>query len=275
MKTIGVIRNPGLEKTESTAHDVSGYLRKKGCSCHIADDGADLPPDCSCALVLGGDGTLLRASKKVLDRQLPLLGVNLGNLGYMAEIDINNLYPALDRLIADEYTVEKRMMLTGDVFRGGRKILTDTALNDVVLHRIRPLRELRYLISVNGEPLNSYAADGVILSTATGSTGYNLSAGGPIVSPSAELILMTPIAPHTLISRSIIFSGGDSIRVEIGLGNTGAGQEVTNVLFDGAAAVPLRTGDSVEVRTAEQYTRIIKINHISFLDVLRRKMADT
>lgn len=275
MKVFGVIRNTDKAHTLTIASEIRDYLEERGCVCCISDDGKDLPEECECALVLGGDGTLLRASKIVLHRQLPLLGINLGTLGYLAEIDVMNLNAALDHLIRDEYHLEKRMMLKGSVYHRGECIATDVALNDIVLNRTKPLRTYRFLNYVNDQLLYNYSADGVIVSTATGSTGYNLSVGGPIVSPSAEMILMTPLAPHSLISRSIILPGSDHIRVEIGEGRTGIEDEVAGVWFDGTSEIKVGVGDSVKVCRSALYTNIITINHISFLEVLRRKMADS
>jgi NAD+ kinase len=160
------------------------------------------------------------------------------------------------------------------VFRGNEKILTDVALNDVCIVRRGPLRVVRFMNYVNGAFLNSYQADGVILSTATGSTGYSLSAGGPIVSPEANIILMTPVSPHTLNTRSIIFKSTDRIVVEIGRGHIKSDAEA-DVSFDGGDYVSVSKGDRIEIVKSEKCTKIVKINDISFLEVLRQKMAGT
>lgn len=275
MDSIGVIRNREIEKTAEVAEAIRAYIISRGGACAVTDDGADLPETCGCAMVLGGDGTLLRAAKVVLPRQIPLLGVNLGTLGYLAEVDTETLYPAIDALLEDRFTVERRMMIHGTVWRGGEKIVSDTALNDIVLTGLKSLRTYRFLNFVNGEFLNAYSADGVIVSTPTGSTGYNLSVGGPIVSPDATLVILTPLASHSLISRSIVFSGSDHIRIEIGEGRTGVEQDVASAWFDGSGEVRLGTGDAVEIRMSGMYTSIIKINHVSFLEVLRKKMAES
>ena len=273
MRRFGIIRNTEKPGSEILAEKLSAYLAGKGASSWISVSGTDLPGEAECAVVLGGDGTLLRAAKCVTGRDIPLLGINLGALGYLAEVDPGNMFEAADRLLSGNYTIEKRMMLKGTICRGSAKE-EDIALNEIVLSRTGPLRSFRIRNYVNEELLNSYSADGVILSTATGSTGYSLSVGGPIVSPDAELILMTPLAAHTLISRSIIFSGGDSIRVEIAEGQTGSMKEAAAVRFDGGGLRPLSTGDSVVITRATQYTELIRMNNISFLEVLRSKMAD-
>ena len=274
IRSAGIIWNPEKEENGRIAEQISGYLKERGADCFISRDGRDLPDGISCVIVLGGDGSLLRAAKLVLNRQLPLLGINLGALGYLAEVEVSGMYQALDRLLAGEYSVEKRMMLEGTVYRGGKEVLTDVALNDIVINRRKALRNYRIVNFVNGKHLNAYSADGEIIATATGSTAYSLSVGGPIVSPAAELLLMTPVAPHSLNKRSIIFSPSDVIRILIGEGRTGFTEDVVAVRFDGGADVPLSTGDSVEIRRYGLYTGIIRISHLNFLDVLRRKMAD-
>ena len=165
-------------------------------------------------------------------------------------------------------------MLEGTVFHEGRRILTDLALNEVTIARQGHLRVMRFKNYVNNEFLNAYQADGIIIATPTGSTGYSLSAGGPIVSPEAELLLLTPLAAHALNTRSIIFSGSDSVTVEVGEGHSDMPPSAS-VIFDGENRINAVEGDQISVRKAEKYTNVIKISNISFLEVLRRKMADS
>lgn len=225
-----------------------------------------------CALVLGGDGTVLRAAGNMLDRDLPLLGINLGTLGYLTEVEIAGVEEALDRLLANEYMREERMMLSGRIIAGqGEK--EQYALNDVVISRCGSLQILKVRIFVNGRFLNDYCADGVIVATPTGSTGYNLSAGGPIVEPAANLLLLTPICPHTLNTRSIVFSPEDEISVEIPVGKDG-GEQTVEANFDGSHRSVMRTGDRLVIRRADKTTGILRLNTESFLKVLHKKMSD-
>lgn len=276
IERFGIIRNTGIPEAERTAEMICAYLADRDRTCVVSTTGAELPDGTECALVLGGDGTLLRAAKVVIDRQIPLLGINLGTLGYLAEIERDGLTEALDRLIGGRYSIESRMMLEGTVYQRGRAIFHDVALNDVYMKGLRPLRSYRFLNYVNGAYLNRLTADGIILSTPTGSTGYALSVGGPILSPEGEMIMMTPIAAHSLVTgRSIVLPATDRIRVEIGEGRTGVVPGAARVLFDGAHEMRLNTGDAVEVRRADRCTRIIRVNNISFLEVLRKKMAES
>ena len=172
-----------------------------------------------------------------------------------------------------EYTVEKRMMLNGKVYHRGKMVAEDVALNDIVIGRDGPMGVIRFRNYINREFLNAYTADGIIVSTATGSTGYSLSAGGPIVSPETNIMIMTPVSPHTLNTRSIIFPAEDEIGVEIAQGtHRGNGKAVAS--FDGDTNIAMNVGDRIVIRRSVKDTRIIKISNISFLEVLRTKMRD-
>ena len=281
-----IIANRQKDKELKTARKVEAYLNSKGKSCILREETSEqkarsnhytdvekIPKDVECIIVIGGDGTLLQAARGVVNRQIPLLGINMGTLGYLAEIDRSSIDGALNHLMLDEYTIEKRMMLNGKVYHKEELIAEDVALNDIVIGRDGPLHVTRFHNYVNGEFLNSYTADGIIIATATGSTGYSLSAGGPIVSPETNILIMTPVAPHTLNTRSVIFPAEDEITVEIGEGSQGCEAKAV-VSFDGDTNVPMRTADRVAIRRSVKDTQIIKISNISFLEVLRRKMKN-
>lgn len=281
-----IIANRQKDKELKTARKVEAYLNSKGKSCILREETSEqkvrsnhytdvekIPKDVECIIVIGGDGTLLQAARDVVNRQIPLLGINMGTLGYLAEIDRSSIDGALNHLMLDEYTIEKRMMLNGKVYHKEELIGEDVALNDIVIGRDGPLHVTRFHNYVNGEFLNSYTADGIIIATATGSTGYSLSAGGPIVSPETNILIMTPVAPHTLNTRSVIFPAEDEITVEIGEGSQGCEAKAV-VSFDGDTNVPMRTADRVAIRRSVKDTQIIKISNISFLEVLRRKMKN-
>ncbi|MDO4489558.1 MAG: NAD(+)/NADH kinase [Lachnospiraceae bacterium] len=284
-----IITNRAKDKDLQVTSTIVEYLQEQGKSCatyEIGSSGNDgnqqaqgytnpsmIPEGTECILVLGGDGTMIRAARDVAGRGIPLFGVNLGTLGYLAEVDRNSVFHALDHLMDDRYTTERRMMLQGRVFRGKNFIGESIALNDIVIARKSGLKVLQFDNYVNGDYLNTYRADGVILATPTGSTGYSLSAGGPIVSPQASLFVMTPLAPHSLNKRSVILPPEDVISVQLGPGRE-VDQEEAMVYFDGDAKLPLVTGDRVEISRAVLDTVFIKIHHSSFLEVLRRKMTD-
>lgn len=280
-----IITNCAKDQNLQFTNEIVSYLKEHGRECPVQQaerkkEGAyhytdpDLIPEgTECLLVLGGDGTLLQASRDVVYREIPMLGINLGTLGFLAEVDKHSVYSALDQLMEDDYEIEERMMLTGTVYRGDKVIGRDVALNDIVICREGALRVVRFKNYVNDVYLNSYNADGIIISTPTGSTGYSLSCGGPIVSPNGAMTLMTPIAPHTLNTRSIIFPAEDVITVELGEGRH---EDVENGLasFDGDTVIPMVTGDRIVIQKASVSSRILKLNHVSFVEVLRQKMRD-
>ena len=278
MKQFYIITNTMKDKNLVVTHEISDYLKKHGCCCYIREeqphDSRKIPSAVQCVLVLGGDGTLLRAAREVVDQDVALLGVNLGTLGYLAELDLKSLYHGLDLLIADEYKIEQRMMLMGSVYHEDKLISNDIALNDIVMTRDGIPRAVDYNNFVNDNFLNSYHADGIIISTPTGSTGYSLSAGGPIISPDASMLLMTPLAPHTLNTRSIIFAEKDKITVEFGAGRDGRFERGV-ATFDGENRAHMVSRDRIEIQKARKDTRIVKISDRSFLEVLRKKMANT
>ncbi len=273
------IKDPQLETTEW----ITTYLKERGIGCqvHVQEDCHGLyytdsrmiPKDTDCILVLGGDGTLLEAARDTAHLEIPLIGVNLGTLGYLAEVEKSNLAEALDRLCRGDYTIDQRMMLEGCVTPEGGSAVLNHALNDVVISRNGPLQVIHFHIYVNGHFLKGYSADGIIVSTPTGSTGYNLSAGGPIVEPDAKLMVITPICPHTLNTRSIVLSPEDHIEIEICPARNGRVQEV-EANFDGSHTIPMKTGDRIVIRRSQKTTSIVKLSDASFLEVLHRKMGE-
>lgn len=225
------------------------------------------------AIILGGDGTMLRAARDFVEEEIPLLGVNLGSLGYLSEVENANVESALDKLLSGDFFIEERMMLEGTILRDGKTVAHTRALNDIAVLKSLPYRAINFDVYVNGQFLKNYGADGVIVSTPTGSTGYNLSAGGPIVEPCAEMMVLTPVCPHTLNSRSIILAGEDEVVIEIKEAKNGGIQDAF-AMSDGAGHFELKTGDTFVMNRSEKRTRIIKLNKVSFLEILQKKMND-
>ena len=273
MNSFYMIPNLLKDGDYAITNEIREYIESKGCRCTVAEKDSSghilpgtVPDDVQCGLVLGGDGTLIRSVRDLGERSLPLLGINLGTLGYLAEVDLDNYKEALKPLFHKTPDVEERMMLSG-TFNGGEEL----AMNDIVLAREGKIRIINFNIYVDGSLLNSYHADGVIISTPTGSTGYNLSAGGPIVEPTAQMIVVTPICSHALNTSSIVLSADDTIEVEIGEGRYGR-QEKVSLCFDGAEQITLVTGDRVVIKRSERTARLIKLESESFMKTLRRKM---
>lgn len=285
MKYFYMIVNHSKKKAEYGAELIRDYLEGRGCECVVWDasdtdacrsrrpqfrytDREAVPGWIECAIVLGGDGTLIQAARDLAGSNIPLLGVNMGTLGYLAQIGREeDILPALDELIADHYGLEQRIMLKGTVISDGRVIAEDIALNDIVLSRMG-LNMLRFNLSIDGEFLNDYSADGIIAATPTGFTAYNLSAGGPIAVPDSEMILLTPICPHTLNSRSVVLAPDRVIELEI----TGRGETGKFLSFDGDTQVNLKNGDLVRIERSETVTTLIRLKKVSFLENLRDRM---
>ena len=280
-----IIPNSAKDPELTFSNRIIAYLEKHGARCHVQKitekmegpyhytDPDGIPQDTQCIIVLGGDGTLLQAARDVVHLDIPLLGINLGTLGFLAEVDKNSVYPALDRLLSDDYELEDRMMLEGKIYRGEELIGKDIALNDIVIGREGHLRVIRFKNYVNDAYMNSYNADGIIISTPTGSTGYSMSAGGPIVDPKADLMLITPINPHSALAKSIVV-GSDAV-IDVTLAKRRQEEdEEAEVSFDGDRFVHMKVGDNIRIQKADAHAKILKLNQLSFLQILRKKMQE-
>lgn len=269
-------KDPGLEISKRIQEYIeqSGGTSRRMCEFtrHIQEDMSCITKDTECVIVLGGDGTMLHAARLLVDHDLPMVGVNLGTLGFLAEIELAKLYEGLDELLNDTFRIEERMMLDGRVIHANQETDHLPALNDVVIARSGFSRIISFRIIVNGELLDIYEADGVIISTPTGSTGYNLSAGGPIVNPKANVILVTPICPHSLQAKSMVLSPEDEI--EIYIENVRQTQlEEAYVTFDGQVARKLQPGDVLQVKNSPKRAKVIKVKEDSFYQILRVKVG--
>ncbi len=289
IRHIGLITNQMKDPSYAFTEEVRRFLLTKGVDCRRVDTAPGISPETDCLLVLGGDGTMLQAARDCADRQIPMLGINLGKLGYLAEVEKQNWQEALQQLLDGDFQIEKRMMLEGrltgnrrkdedssraetDPLKEDAKGTPEYALNDVVITRDGSLQIVSYVIYVNGKLLNTFEADGIILSTPTGSTAYNLSAGGPIAEPGAQLMLLTPICPHTLSTRSIILAPQDHVTIEIGPGREQR-RSRARASFDGGFDKLMETGDCIEICRSTRETCVIKLSSQSFLEILHEKIA--
>lgn len=286
MKKFALLTNHSKDKKFFYTRMITDYLIEKGCECWIPDyidrdgesleehyDLSSMPDDLDCALALGGDGTLLQAAREMFDREIPVLGINLGTLGFLTSAEKSDLPGCLDNLINDSYEIDERMMLRGIVYHREEKVMENVALNDIIVARAGFSRLVEVKIYVNDDLLNIYGADGVIISTPTGSTGYNLSAGGPIVFPQTDVMIITPICPHSLQARSIVVSGKDRIVIEIGRRRKTQKEEAM-ATFDGRIAEKLETSDRVEVYRARETTKLIRLEGKRFYQVLQNKIGN-
>lgn len=277
-----IIANRDKDKDQELSLKIQKFLESKGKICRIAytdeermEMRAQLRGVLDCLLVLGGDGTVLEGAHLTAGTGTPILAINLGNLGYLAEVDVQNWQHALQRVLGGGYGIESRMMLDGyvtDIHRCPYPNATGHALNDIVITRNRGLQTLQFSITVDGQYLNSFSADGVIVATPTGSTAYSMSAGGPIVEPKARLILLTPISPHTLNNRSIILSADDRITIEMMAPRNGK-TLYAECDFDGEGHIELHSGDKITITNSCCTTSLIRLNRRSFLETLHKKIT--
>lgn len=281
MRKIGIYAKCNHPDAVMVARDVVCWLRDRGLEVFLEkslaqniggqDPGYDrslIPAMVDLIIVLGGDGTLISVSRQVCGRDIPILGVNLGSLGFLTEVTRGELYVSLEKVLRGEFTLSERMMLEAVVWRGGMEAGKFCVLNDVVINKGAIARIIDMEVSVDAAYLTTFKADGLIIATPTGSTAYNLSAGGPIISPGLHCLVVTPICPHMLANRPLIVSDTVCIRIEVKFRD----QDVL-LTADGQVGMALEAGDVVEIRKAQRCTRLIKSPSKEYFEVLRTKLG--
>jgi len=280
MKKFLIITNDAKDPKHELTDTIKKYIEQHEGKAIIASKSMDGKSGCivpsdediECALVLGGDGTMLRAARDLCGMDIPLLGINLGTLGFLSDVEKERFADAIDRLMAGDFFVQERMMVYGEMETAEGKIELTPALNDITITRCGSMHVINIAVYVNDQFLYNVGADGIIASTPTGSTGYSLSAGGPIILPTASLIAMTPICAHTVNARSIVVGPEDKIKFVIGEGADG-NELYAETYCDGNKAGIVKTGDKITVTKAPFITKVIKLNKRSFLQTLNRKMS--
>lgn len=270
---IGIIPNTGKPVAMALTKELESFLHGQGVRTKIVEDPNDYDlSEFDTVIVLGGDGTLLNAARLTSEVQVPVFGVNVGHLGFLTEVETDGLFPAVEKLLAGDYTLEQRMLIQASVRRQGQVIGNFLALNDFVITRGTFARIIDLSIFVDSQHVTDYVADGIIISTPTGSTAYSLSAGGPIIEPLLESICITPICPHSLSSRSVLARP----HVEVCVRLNSAGEEVM-LTIDGQHGFPLQTGDQVNIKRAKNPALFVKLSGRGFFQVLhsRLKMPQT
>lgn len=279
-----VITNSSKDRGYKTSKQIKEYLLSKGKKCVITmdytnrfegglayTDVSEIPEDTQCAIVLGGDGTFIQAAIDLVHRDIPLLGVNLGTLGFLTEVEREKVFLALDKLINDECIMEERMLICGKKNKGDNAENNGGyALNDIVISKSGDCRLISIELYLNGEKIETYIADGIIISTPTGSTGYNLSAGGPVMSPDIRAIIITPICPHSLNKRSMVISGDDEIAVRLSKGKAYRTDEAV-ICYDGRMEDAMESGEEITIKRATERIRVVRMSKKSFFGVLRDK----
>ncbi len=273
MKSFYIVGNSDKSGVEKVAESMMKLIKKKG-GYSILNLGyleiSKIPGNIDCIITLGGDGTLIRVARDTSYLNIPLIGVNLGHLGYLTSLGSEGgIEDMVDKLLADEYSIENRMMIDAYVKRSGAASKVHQALNEVVIAGNTCSKFIRCRVYVNKELLNEYCADGIIVATPTGSTAYNLSAGGPIVEPGARMFIITAICPHALNQRSIVLAPESNIEIEISKENK---QEVFAV-FDGDIQKGLSYKSRLIIKESDTITKLIKLKGGTFLDNLRTKMS--
>jgi NAD+ kinase len=218
-------------------------------------------------IVLGGDGTLLSVARAAHPHNIPILAVNLGSLGFLAEISIDELYPTLENILAGKFEIENRMLLNACIWRNGEKVEDHNVLNDVVINKGAVARVISLQVLVNGQYMTSYRADGLIIATPTGSTAYSLSAGGPIIHPSMHTLVLSPICPFTLTNRSILIPDQSIIQVKLA-----AEYDDVRVTLDGQEGYDMRAGDILKIKKTKTSLQLIRGPNKNYYQILRDKL---
>jgi NAD+ kinase len=281
---VGLTAKRDLEAAADVLAELAGWLEARGVRAVFETETArlagvpagrptvscdDLPNACDLLIVLGGDGTLIGMADRIghAGSDVPILGVNFGSLGFLTEITLPELYDALEATLAGRATIESRAMLTARVSRDNRPFADLIVLNDIVITKGALSRIIEIIVSVGDDTVTRFRADGLIIASPTGSTAYNLAAGGPIVHPAVDAMLLTPIAPHTLTNRPVVIPASSEVHVRPIM----EGNEVF-VTFDGQSGFPLQAGDLVSVCRAPRPLRMVKSASRTYFEILREKL---
>jgi len=279
MKVIGILTKPKLPELKATLTELVAWLREHGKDVVLDSRAATLlgksatryrgsiAEKADMVLVLGGDGTMLNAARLVEKRSVPILGINMGGLGFLTEVSGEHLYKTLERVFAKDHAIEERLMLQAALERRGKSVMQATVLNDVVVTKGELSRMIAMTIAIDGQFVTSLRGDGLIVSTPTGSTAYSMSAGGPIVCPAVNAVVLTPICPHTLTHRPLLVPGTATLAITLTSHDKGA-----MVTCDGQVGVAMTEGDTVTITPSRHKTKLIRFPERTYYDVLRRKL---
>jgi NAD+ kinase len=281
IRTVGIISRPRREDIARVVPPLIEWLRAHGvevvCDSETGEcigpltgqtrKREELPAHSDLLIVLGGDGTLLSAARLAAARQVPILAVNLGGMGFLTTVPQDELYQILEEIFSEKHRVSERVLLEARIVRDGAVIRRQIALNDAVLNKAALARIMDVVLRVDGEYVTTYKADGLILSTPTGSTAYSLAAGGPIVYPTVESFVVTPICPHTLTNRPLVIP--DTAKIEIDFQSEDAAVFLT---LDGQIGIELARGDHIVVRKAQEKLRLVRPAKKTYFEILRSKL---
>jgi NAD+ kinase len=278
MNTIGIMTKPQFPDIKPVLEQLVNWLSQKGKTVVLSEQSEALLNDpryqnssdiATCAeliIVLGGDGTMLSAARLVEPRSIPILGVNMGGLGFLTETTVENMYSSLTKVFDNHYQIDARIRLKGEILRQDNPITQDSALNDIVVSKGTLGRMIRTRISLNHNFITNIRGDGVIVSSPTGSTAYSMSAGGPILDPSLETLILAPINPHTLTHRPVLFPSHYSLEISL------SSPERATVTFDGQVGYDMNPGDLLSIVASPHKTNLIRFPDRTYYDVLRTKL---
>ena len=284
IKCVGVVVKPNHKEARATAWELSDWLEKRGINLIVAGDEEDrksktdnsefetvsveqFQTKADLIVVLGGDGTMISSARLTGTQEIPVLGINYGSLGYLTEFRIEEMFPALETILAGKYEIDRRVMLDVEHWRENKKVSGGRVLNDVVINKAALARIIELEVELNDLYVNSFRSDGLIVSTPTGSTAYNLSAGGPIIYPSMNAVVMTPICPFTLTNRPIVVP--DTAEINLQLKNENEGVVLT---LDGQIGFSMRAADRVLIRKSSTTFNLVQPPNRNYFDVLRNKL---
>jgi NAD+ kinase len=281
IRTVGIISRPRREDVARVVPPLIAWLRDRGAEVVCDSETGncigplavqtrkreELPAHADLLIVLGGDGTLLSAARLAVGRQVPILAVNLGGLGFLTTVSQDELYQILEEIFSGKHRVSERVILEAEIVRAGGAIRRQIALNDAVLNKAALARIMDVALHVNGEYVTTYKADGLILSTPTGSTAYSLAAGGPIVYPTVEAFVVTPICPHTLTNRPLVIP--DTAKIEI---DFQAEDDAVFLTLDGQIGIELMRGDHIVVQKSCEKLRLVRPAKKTYFQILRSKL---
>jgi NAD+ kinase len=280
IKRIGIISKPRKAEVREIVPRLLEWLRERQIeACIDKETGAilernekcltrnEMPAQVDLIVVLGGDGTLLATARSLNRKPVPILGVNLGGLGFLTVIPREELYAALEQVLAGNFRTERRVQVEGEIVRADEALASFLALNDVVLNKGAIARILDFDVFVDGQFVSSYKSDGLIVSTPTGSTAYSLAAGGPVIAPTVGAFIITPICAHTLTNRPLVVP--DSVTIEVALKTQ---REAAYLTVDGQMGIAARSDDTVRVKKAGSFVELVQPDHKNYYEILRQKL---
>ena len=272
MKKAVIIPNKLKKRSKDFAASLKTLLENRGYNTIILEENEAYTDEAEFAVVLGGDGTMIRASKQLYNSNIPLLGINFGHLGYLTECNPENAIETINSVMDGKYRIENRLMLNVEIIRDGSAIGSFIALNEAVLNRATLMKAFKMEIYINGKHTNTVLGDGVLVSTPTGSTSYNLSAGGPILTPTANNMVITQIAPIYFPGTPLVTDGNDAIEIKAIVENPNKKGSV-QIELDGSVSLSIENGDIIRIKRSESFARIIKVEDRSFYQILKEKLS--